>query len=75
MIAEVALDALMPIMELCTDTLVVNFLKEMCDELGVAPNDLQALSHAVGQRSGAAVSFVELLPRGPDIYWAVMRRR
>ncbi len=74
MIAEVALDALMPMMELCTDTLIVNFLTEMCDDLNVAPDDLQALSQAVGHRCGVAVSFVELLPRGPDLYWAVMRR-
>jgi hypothetical protein len=75
MIAEVAVDALAPIVQLCSETIIVNFLKEMCDELGAAPDDLEALSRVVERRSGVAVSFVELLPRGPDIYWAVMRTR
>jgi hypothetical protein len=72
---EVGLDGLPRIMDLCTDLYVTHYTQKMCDELGVALEDLDGLSRAIAQRTGVDVAVTATLRRSYLNGWVVMRRR
>jgi hypothetical protein len=44
-------------------------------DLGVEPDDLAGLSHAVKDRTGVDVEFTQTIHRSAAVYWAVMRKK
>jgi hypothetical protein len=76
MARKVLWDYLPVIMNLCSDTLIGNYLRDMILELGVQPDDLAGLSRAVSRKTGVDVTFSQMLERGPNygVYWAVMHK-
>lgn len=75
MAPEVGFDMFATIMARCSDTIIIHYVKEMFDELGVAPDDLDALSSAITQRTGVDIIVTERLQRGSENCWLVIRKR
>ena len=75
MAPEVGFDMFATIMARCSDTIVIHYVKEMFDELAVAPEDLDALSAAITQRTGVDIVVTERMERGTENCWLVIRKR
>lgn len=69
---EVGWDMLPTIMARCSDMFVMHYVKEMFDELGVGPEDLDGLSRAITQRTGVDVVVTEMVERSSENCWLVM---
>lgn len=72
---EVGFEMLPAIMKLCSDTFVTHYVKEMFDELGVDREDLPALAPAIARRTGVDVAVADMLTRGADNCWLVLRQQ
>jgi hypothetical protein len=48
---------------------------EMFSELNVQPDDLDALSPAVTERTGVDIVFTQTMQRTIPVYWAVMQKK
>jgi hypothetical protein len=75
MCPEVGFDMFPTIMARCSDTFVAHYVKEMFEELGVGPDDLEGLSRSITRRTGVDVVATESLQRGSENWWLVLRKR
>lgn len=72
---EVVWNHLPSILDICPGTLIVDYYSDMLSELKVQASDLDGLSDAVTRKTGVDVAFTQMISRGRDTYWAVLRRR
>jgi hypothetical protein len=75
LLAQVAWDSLPAIMSLCSDTFITFYTTAMCDQLGVAPDDLAGLSRSVKAKTGVDVAFTQMMERNSAAFWYVMCKR
>ena len=72
---EVVWDSLPTIMKLCSDTFIADYFGAMLVEFGHRARRSGGIHpRAVTQRTGVDVVFTQMMSRGRDVYWAVMRK-